>query len=326
MASRSIIISGITLLALLAGFLVYREYANRGESIAPVLPTPVQTFGAAALVADSDGDGLKDWEEELWNTDTLKADSDGDGTNDAEEIKSGRNPVVAGPNDALDTVSAAAKVNPESKKDIPDTERLARELFATYLASRKEGIPLSEREIATMVDTVTASVPADSTPRFTERDITTQDNETAAAFRAYGSALGAAFNKPWPGRENELAVFERAIQDPNEETARLDLATLTPIAFAYQNLGKNLVSIPVPTAVRALHLRSANALAEIGEAIRGMSVAFDDPIKAFGATARYLDAGERLGESLKGLRALLESQGISYAADEDGYALWRATN
>lgn len=326
MAPRSIIISSIALSALLAGFLGYREYANPGESIAPALPTPVQTLGAAALVADSDGDGLKDWEEELWNTNPINSDSDGDGTSDAEEIKKGRNPLVAGPEDALDPVSAAAKVNPESKKDIPDTERLARELFATYLASRREGLPLTENEIATMVDTVTASVPADSTPRFTERDITAQEDETATAFRAYGSALGAAFNKPWPGRENELAVFERAIQDPNEETARLDLATLTPVAFAYQNLSRNFVSIPVPTAPRALHLRSANALADIGEAVRGMGFAFDDPVKAFGATARYLDAGERLGESLKGIRALLESQGISYATNEDGYALWRATN
>lgn len=320
------VVGGMVLFALIAGLVGYREYTNRGEEITPTAPTPVQTLGAAALVADSDGDGLKDWEEELWNTDTLKADTDGDGTNDAEEIKNGRNPLIAGPSDTLDPVSAAAKVNPDAKKDIPDTERLARELFATYLASRKEGIPLSENEIATMVNTVTASVPADSAPRFTERDLTARAGETAREFRAYGSALGAAFNKPWPGSENELAVFERAIQDPNEETARLDLATLTPVAFAYQSLSKNFVSIPVPAAARALHLRSANALAEIGEAVRGMGFAFDDPVKAFAATARYLDAGERLGESLKGLRALLESQGVSYTADEDGYALWRTTN
>lgn len=326
MTARGIIIAFVVFLATLVGLFGYREYRNAPADIVPTAQTPAQVLGAAALVADSDGDGLKDWEEELWNTDTLKADTDGDGVSDAEEIKNGRNPLIAGPDDALDPVSAAAKVNPEAKKDIPDTERLARELFATYLASRREGIPLSENEIATMVDTVTASVPQDASPHFTERDINVSDGESTEMLRIYGNALGGAFNKPWPGRENELAVFERAIKDPNEETARLDLATLTPIAFAYQNLSKNFAKISVPVSALALHLRSANALAEIGEAVRGMGLAFDDPVKAFAATARYLDAGERLGESLRGIRALLESQGVSYAVDEDGYALWRVTN
>ena len=53
------------------------------------------------LDKDTDGDGLKDWEELLWKTDPNKMDTDGDGTPDGEEINLGRNPLKAGPNDKI---------------------------------------------------------------------------------------------------------------------------------------------------------------------------------------------------------------------------------
>jgi hypothetical protein len=48
---------------------------------------------------DTDNDGLKDWEENLYKTDPLNPDTDGDGYLDGEEINSGHNPTVKGPND-----------------------------------------------------------------------------------------------------------------------------------------------------------------------------------------------------------------------------------
>ncbi|HOZ16472.1 MAG TPA: hypothetical protein PK234_02005 [Candidatus Portnoybacteria bacterium] len=48
---------------------------------------------------DSDNDGLKDWEENLYKTDPWNPDTDGDGYLDGEEINSGHNPLVKGPND-----------------------------------------------------------------------------------------------------------------------------------------------------------------------------------------------------------------------------------
>lgn len=51
---------------------------------------------------DTDGDGLKDWEEELWQTMVNKADTDGDGTTDGQEVERRRDPSRAGPNDELE--------------------------------------------------------------------------------------------------------------------------------------------------------------------------------------------------------------------------------
>lgn len=45
---------------------------------------------------DSDGDGLYDWQEVLYQTDIEKFDTDGDGVGDGNEVKNGRNPLVFG--------------------------------------------------------------------------------------------------------------------------------------------------------------------------------------------------------------------------------------
>lgn len=46
---------------------------------------------------DSDNDGLKDWEEVLWNTDPNIADTNGNGVSDGEEVRLGRNPITSLP-------------------------------------------------------------------------------------------------------------------------------------------------------------------------------------------------------------------------------------
>ena len=48
---------------------------------------------------DSDNDGLRDWEEELYGTNPLNPDTDGDGYSDGQEVNSGRNPLVKAPGD-----------------------------------------------------------------------------------------------------------------------------------------------------------------------------------------------------------------------------------
>jgi len=50
---------------------------------------------------DSDNDGLKDWEEELYHTDPYNADTDNDGFLDGEEVATGTNPRVKAPGDKL---------------------------------------------------------------------------------------------------------------------------------------------------------------------------------------------------------------------------------
>ena len=323
MRQRLLVFLGGVCLVVACGWMIYREYANLGDEVIMQKESPAAALGAAALILDSDGDGLKDWEEELWRTNPSVPDTYGDGTGDAEEIKKGRNPVVAGPDDLLDPVLRAAKVNSESKKEVLDTERLARELFATYLSTRRQGMALTEAEIQSLVGAAAASVPERASEKFTEKDLAVLASEEERELRAYGNALGAVFARPWPVRENELVIFERVLKDPNEETARLDVVQMTPIALAYGQLAKAIARVPLPAGALAPHLRAANAAAEISESIRGMSQAFDDPVRALASTARYLEAVPRFASALSELRTFFETHGVLFRENEAGYALWR---
>src|SRR3989344_2161019 len=119
-------------------------FSLRMEKESAVKSNPLSPEGAAEVVTlltkDADNDGLKDWEEDLWQTDSAKADTDGDGTNDGDEIQAGRNPALAGPNDPLDAESIREKTTLEQRaKPMNETDRIAREFFNAYIAAKKQG-------------------------------------------------------------------------------------------------------------------------------------------------------------------------------------------
>lgn len=64
-------------------------------------------FGTDASKADTDGDGLFDYEElKVYSTDPKNPDTDGDGVKDGDEVKRGTNPGGAG---ELRNINAAIK-------------------------------------------------------------------------------------------------------------------------------------------------------------------------------------------------------------------------
>jgi len=99
---------------------------------------------AEEIAKDSDGDGLKDWEEALWKTDPNNPDTDGDGTPDGQEIKEGRDPLVPGPDDRLKAPEAGTttedgtpspsleKFSSATKESL--TEAISRQFFNDYLS------------------------------------------------------------------------------------------------------------------------------------------------------------------------------------------------
>ena len=87
---------------------------------------------------DTDNDGLKNWEETLWKTDKHNPDIDGDGTSDGDEIKAGRDPTRAGPDDAL--VGNASKLivseNNYDPDNLNETDKFTQKFFTSYIYSR----------------------------------------------------------------------------------------------------------------------------------------------------------------------------------------------
>lgn len=76
-------------------------------------------LGTNPEVADTDGDGLSDYEEvKIYHTDPLKADTDGDGYKDGDEVKNGYNPLGSG---KLLDIDAALKAQQSANANQPTT-------------------------------------------------------------------------------------------------------------------------------------------------------------------------------------------------------------
>jgi hypothetical protein len=170
-------------------------FAERIPGKATVKSNPRAPEGTAEVVTlltkDTDGDGLKDWEEELWGTNAADPDTDKDGTKDEEEIRLGRNPLVAGPNDPLDK-SVLEEKTTVGKDDGPETEtdRVARGFLKTYLEVKQGGGTLSAEAIEELAARAFENTPTLSPPVYTVADLTRETERDTATVRAYGNAVG----------------------------------------------------------------------------------------------------------------------------------------
>ena len=86
---------------------------------------------------DSDNDGLRDWEEELFHTDPFDPDTDNDGYLDGEEVNSGHNPLVKAPGDELSLypLPLGEKYNLTNKVL---NETAVQKLLSSYLSQKAE--------------------------------------------------------------------------------------------------------------------------------------------------------------------------------------------
>lgn len=88
---------------------------------------------------DTDNDGLKDWQENLYKTDLNNPDTDGDGFLDGEEIVSNHNPLVKSPGDAQTFYPLPLGENYNITNKILSDDNVET-LFAAYLAQKNQYI------------------------------------------------------------------------------------------------------------------------------------------------------------------------------------------
>ena len=230
----------------------------------------------ALLTKDSDSDGLKDWEEELWETDLLNPDTDGDGTNDSEEIRERRNPLVKGPDDPLDESSIMEKTTLEDQTG-PETEtdKLAREFFGTYLEVKKDGGQLTPESIEAFSEKLFLSSPDLKTRIYSEKDLILSQESDSAAMRNYGNEIGLIIASVPAPPENELDLLNRAAE--SEDRAAIE--RLGPIIDGYTQLLTELETVPVPEGAEDGHILLLQSFDGLRVAVTNMRQLFQKLIK-----------------------------------------------
>lgn len=316
--SRRIFPLIVIALLLVSGFVYFTIFYQRSETY--VAPKISVSATSALLAKDSDGDGLKDWEEQLWKTDPARADTDGDGTPDGAEIKAGRDPLTAGPNDRLPDETVEKKVNTETEGDLSQTDKFSRDLFLRIVAAKKANQPPTEQDLEkflnTVIDEELKNQPAEE---LGEGDFQIDGAETPEKIRSYGNEIARILTeKPAETLEYELDVYERAEKNNNPE----ELKKLEPLIAQYKRIEEGLRSIAVPASALAQHVAFTTSIAGMAHSITGLRYILTDPIKALPGVASYDENAVSFITTVRQFKTYFESAGVAFEEGDRAYGFF----
>lgn len=238
---------------------------------------------------DTDEDGLKDWEEAIWKTNTEKFDTDGDGTPDGQEVRAGRDPLKKGPDDRLldpidtrqSTGAATGDLAGESSNEENATTKLIRAILPDLLPSLTSGQTINQVEIAERI----GNSDLIGNPRrileparvYTTRDLTpAPQNDLKTILEMFAALDNAVIKYTKAVAQHPSAVLD-FFTDPTSPEAKDEFAVY-PQAFA--SLTADITKIPVPRDYQGFILSYLNTLSKIHYAFTQMENFRTDPLSA----------------------------------------------
>lgn len=282
-------------IALVVGAFYVRESAEEAsqEATIAVADTPRQYVATR----DSDGDGMRDWEEELYGTDPKKADK-------------------------FSAARITATSSPLALDELPNTmtKAFAISFFSDYLERAAAGEEMDETSKEAFLEEAATYAARESADRlFTTLDLTIGRSNDAETIRVYGNTVADALTKYTVSTENEIVILERALQTDNAA----ELQPLEEIVASYNKSLSDVLTTEVPPALSEEHLELVNNLLALHNNITAMQHAFDDALPAMVRFQRHPDDIVRLQATLEAMATVLKFHGASYAPTEPGY-LWNS--
>ncbi len=297
------VLLGVALIS--AGFIASRSQQGAPQERLSVDTTQVNTIVSRTAAVDSDSDGLKDWEEVLFNTDPQNPDTDGDGILDGDEVDAQRNPLVAGPDDAQTEPVNSTTISRDRVASLPETDKLAFRLFEGYIDLKE-----SNRLGTTVEKDFISGLIADSLPE-TEYKVYDEENLSGisqeVSSEAYYAALQNAWNPLFNVREDELVTFTRFIT--NDDTRALE--TLSFAQIQYERSVENLLTVTVPTDAVSIHLDLINSLSAFSQVLDTMVSVGTDPLIALAAVDEYSRVSDDINNSFERLNTYLILNGVN---------------
>lgn len=262
------------------------------------------------LERDTDGDGLKDWEEELIGTDPTLRDTDGDGRDD----KTQAGGAIATREEATQSYQEIVTTQKNTGGNL--TENIAQNFFASYVNSNKE-TPLALRQddiVGDLLDDLGENTPLTS---YTQEELTIATDDLLPT-KAYANELATTILRYPRKTIDEVVTLLQEIIDGNNEVA---INQLEEQASLYQHLASDMIDISVPPALVSTHLDLANSYHKTGDAIFRMSRVRSDSIRAITNLGYYQDGLDTTIASLLAIAQHIQQHDITFEDTEEG-SIW----
>lgn len=232
-------------------------------------------------VFDSDGDGLNDYEESLYNTDHLNPDTDQDGYLDGEEVIAGTDPLLAGPNDKIPSIEEARALYTNM------TERALTSIFYEATSNNlyvQSGNDKKELNFATLDNIVRDAqinyILATTINPIEENEIKISNDNSPEAIKKYVLEFS----------DSVKDIFEFSLtQEGNLPKAALlskpgNFKPIKDLFYQYnqkaQEVIDKLLDLTVPSDLKEIHLEAINLALSFQRLFLTTSQLEQDPIKA----------------------------------------------
>lgn len=280
-----------------------------------------QEILAKKLAIDSDNDGLVDWEETLWQTDENNPDTDGDGAKDGQEVKLGRDPNKAGPDDVY------AKLIPPESSDSNNThsyqyqynaelgttltDKLSRNLFLNYVQAKSAGLYNTDTN-QTIADGLSDEFSgAGLYTNITEKNLRTTIN-TELAVRNYLNSVGAILEAIKNALGDEFAIINEAL-DTNDNSS---LSLLMGYENNYKAVLNKILNLSVPSDLIPEHLELARVFDTLAQVLSIIRKANNDLVLVMRELGRYGAVSDSLATIYDNYAFYTETRGIKFTANE----------
>jgi len=238
---------------------------------------------------DTDGDGLKDWEEALWATDPSLKDTDGDGIDDKKYVENKRKEI-----DVDETYV------PNSDNE---TEVFAKQFFTTAAVLNQSGT-FNQDTVEQFSSGISQSV----------ENFTLKDKYTLSSLKIgnispeqYKKNISDVYARIGKLEFNELTILAYIMENPNDKYGLDELGGY--LAYS-DSLIKGLLSTNVPNANAGLHLSFVNNLDKIAEIMKNSAYVESDPLKVVTYLSKYDEYSDRLLKDIEFFRNYFSSNGI----------------
>ncbi len=246
---------------------------------------------------DTDGDGIKDWEEALWGTDPEKSDTDGDGISDFDYIEKRR-----------EEVRQASGTPDQELSDTNATDVFTKEFFAAIVALQQSG-QLNSQTLADLSKQLAGNIGQQkSLPDiYSITDIKIVSNPSRADMQIYGQAVQAMSSSYFAkGIGTELDVTSNALstEDPAE------YAKIASIANAYADFAGKLVALQTPEDISVDVLNLANNMQKSAKALQNISAIPTNELIGIIGISQYSTYSDDMVNSFTSLSNYLQNNGI----------------
>ena len=281
---------------------------------------------------DTDNDGLKDWEEELYKTDLRNPDTDNDGFLDGEEVTAGTNPLIKAPGDKLTFYPLPLGEKYNITKKVLSGEVID-SMLGSYLAQKGEYIndhpeinspetfaalikqsTLEEMSRRAMGDSypillekageTIKEIPEIFEINISDQDIKISQDNSQEAVKLYLSQISSIFNSDtFFLQEQSFNILISALQ--NQDFIQLD-------SLIKQNDEKieELKEIVVPSSWKENHKKRLKYTVLIRNIFVSLRDFQNDPLKAYVAMQEFEQFTEKWNVLVEETKNLAKSQNL----------------